>query len=97
MATQHQAGAAGGDAALMLDIDLSILGRVPEVFDRYEANIRQEYQWVPEADFRSGRLRILERFLRRAAVFQTAAFQARYEAQAWANLTRSISALRGGP
>ena len=96
LATRHQAAAASGDAGLIVDIDLSILGRDPEEFDRYEANIRREYQWVSEADFRVARVQILETFLRRASVFQTPAFQGRYEEQARANLSRSIRVLRAG-
>jgi predicted metal-dependent HD superfamily phosphohydrolase len=95
LATRHQAAPAGRDAALIVDIDLSILGRKPAEFDRYEANIRREYQWVPEPDFCEARARILETFLRRDRLYQTAAFQARYEAQARANLGRSIKKLRG--
>jgi len=96
LATRHQAAAASGDAGLIMDIDLSILGREPQEFDRYEANIRREYQWVAEAEYRMARVQILDTFLQRATVFQTPAFQARYEEQARANLSRSIRVLRGG-
>jgi predicted metal-dependent HD superfamily phosphohydrolase len=97
LATRHQALPDSDDAALLVDIDLSILGREPEAFDRYEAQIRREYQWVPEDAFREGRARILEGFLNRTAVFQTPAFQQRYEAQARENLARSIRNLRSKP
>ena len=36
-------GGEGGDVALMVDIDLGILGRSPERFQRYENDIRKEY------------------------------------------------------
>jgi len=95
LATRHQAAATGRDSSLIADIDLSILGRDPSEFDRYEANIRREYQWVSEAAYRAARARILVSFLRRDSVFQTLAFQTRYEAQARANLDRSIRKLSG--
>jgi predicted metal-dependent HD superfamily phosphohydrolase len=95
LATKHQESTASGDEALLVDIDLSILGRDPVVFDRYEQSIRQEYRWVPEVAFREGRARILESFLNRPAVYRTALFAQRYEAQARENLSRSIRQLRG--
>ncbi len=36
------------DTALMTDIDLSILGAQPHVFEQYDTDIRREYSWVPD-------------------------------------------------
>ena len=96
IATKHQAPPASLSAALVMDIDLSIFGRDPAEFERYEQNIRREYVWVPEAAFREARAAILESFLRRAHVFETAVFRQRYEARARENLVRSIQHLRSG-
>ncbi len=95
LATRHQAVATGRDASLIADIDLSILGRAPAEFDRYEANIRSEYQWVSEPAYREARTRILVSFLQREVLFQNRAFQTRYEAQARVNLHRSLRKLSG--
>lgn len=84
----HEANDA--DARLMLDVDLAILGTPEPTFEAYDAAIRQEYAWVPEAQYRSGRGRILQDFLDRAAIFRTAHFHDRYEAQARVNLQRKI-------
>ena len=59
------------DAALFLDIDLSILGARTSVYDTYAKDIRQEFDWVPEADYRAGRLRVLTRFLAASRLFRT--------------------------
>ena len=59
------------DAALFLDMDLSILGARTSVYDTYAKNIRQEFDWVPEADYRAGRLRVLTRFLAASRLFRT--------------------------
>jgi len=96
LATQHYTLSNDPDAALVVDIDLSILGQPVIEFDRYEAAIRQEYEWVPEVAYRQARLRILEGFAARSAIYQTAFFQARYEAQARLNLARSIHYLQTG-
>jgi predicted metal-dependent HD superfamily phosphohydrolase len=96
LATRHQSLATSGDAALIMDIDLSILGRDPVAFDHYESKIRREYQEVSEAAYREGRALILESFLLRETVFRRPKFRERYEAQARDNLSRSILKLRDG-
>ncbi|CAN5801644.1 hypothetical protein BH11PSE6_BH11PSE6_06330 [soil metagenome] len=82
------------DMALFLDMDLSILGAAPAVFDAYEAGVRHEYREVPEAAFRAGRAAILEGFLAREALYFSDWGRDRFEAPARDNLSRSIAALR---
>jgi predicted metal-dependent HD superfamily phosphohydrolase len=85
--------AASEDAALFLDMDLSILGAPPTDFDAYEAAIRREYGWVEEPAWRAGRAAVLETFLARPHIFHTDAFRRRSEGQARANIRRSLAAL----
>lgn len=94
LATRHQAVVEEPDAALVCDIDLSVLGRSPNLFDRFEQQIRQEYASLSESAYRNGRSRVLEKFLERPAIYQTAPFRERYEAQARANLARALKKLR---
>ena len=91
-ATQHHA-TADPDTALLLDVDLSILGMPQDVFRAYDAAIRKEFGWVPEAQFRDGRKRILTGFLARDRIFRTAEIFAAYESQARVNLKQAIEAL----
>jgi predicted metal-dependent HD superfamily phosphohydrolase len=93
MATRHNAVPAGIDAQILVDVDLSILGASPDRFDEYEVQVRQEYSWVPGPLFRRERRKILEDFLKRRSLFQTAQFVAAYEARARDNLQRSIAKL----
>ncbi len=95
LATRHGTIPHEPDAALLCDIDLSILGRSPEAFDRFERQIRQEYAMVPEPLYRRGRSAILQGFLDRASIFQTAWFRQRYEDSARANLKRVLATLAG--
>jgi predicted metal-dependent HD superfamily phosphohydrolase len=95
VATQHLAIPSQPDAALLCDIDLSILGRTPEVFDEFERRIRQEYAWVPEPVYRSARAELLDGFLRRPSIFQTDFFRQQYEIPARGNLQRVIAQLSG--
>jgi predicted metal-dependent HD superfamily phosphohydrolase len=83
------------DEKILVDVDLSILGERPERFDEYEDQIREEYAWVPGVVFRARRRKILKAFLARASIFNTRKFVETYEAQARANLERSIKRLRG--
>jgi predicted metal-dependent HD superfamily phosphohydrolase len=82
------------DLKIVSDIDLGILGQPEPVFDRYEEQIRREYEWVPEEAYRPGRIRILRGFLDRPYVYHTLRFRDRFEEQARANLRRSIEKLR---
>jgi predicted metal-dependent HD superfamily phosphohydrolase len=93
LATRHTAVPTEADAQLLVDIDLSILGRPPAVFDQYEQQIRREYDWVPEPAFRQGRAKILQGFLARERIYQTASFYDQFEEQARLNLARSLQQL----
>ena len=95
MATRHDAIPSGADARILVDVDLSILAADPERFDEYERQVRAEYAWVPGYLFRKERRKILHGFLARPAIFSTLELRARHEAQARANLKRSLEALGG--
>jgi predicted metal-dependent HD superfamily phosphohydrolase len=86
---------ANSDAALFLDMDLSILGAKKSAFDSYEAAVRREYAWVDDKAWRSGRAAVLKKFLARPHIFHTEAFRERFEAEARKNIARSIAALAG--
>jgi predicted metal-dependent HD superfamily phosphohydrolase len=89
MATCHDAAPVSIDARLVVDIDLAILGAPPARFDEYDAQIRAEYAFVPEALFRQRRAQVLQAFLGRGRIFGTPAFVDRFEAAARANLERA--------
>lgn len=94
LATKSHEPSSHPDAALMVDVDLSILGQRKERFQEYEAQICQEYNWVPQSTFASKRTEILERFLARARIYATEPFVAKFEKQARENLERSIQSLK---
>jgi predicted metal-dependent HD superfamily phosphohydrolase len=80
--------------AILISIDLSILGAEPARYHAYAAAIRQEFVHVPEADYRAGRARVLGQFAARPVIFPDPAFAARYDRQARENLARELASLR---
>lgn len=93
LATRHSDPVAPGDAALVVDIDLAILGASEERFEEYDDQIHLEYAWVPEPVFRPTRARILQGFLERERIYGTDAFAARYDARARSNLLGALMRL----
>lgn len=83
------------DKKLLSDIDLSILGKSKNVFDRYEENIRKEYSWVPTETYCVKRVEILKRFIERPGVFFLPKFKEKYENNAKRNITSLIAKLQG--
>lgn len=94
LATRHESPAASSDSRLVVDVDLAILGAAQDSYQAFEANVRAEYSWVPEAVFRPKRAEILQSFLDRPRIYQTVPFRDRYETAARSNLAAAISALR---
>lgn len=94
LATRHCLPVFDSDKKLMADIDLAILGKSQAEFDDYETKVRQEYADVPLAEFAAKRSKILDWFLVRKSIYATPYFHAKYEAQARANLQRSIRQLK---
>ena len=97
-ATAHLSSAdppGDGDTAVLLDADLAILG-TPEVrYQRYAADIRAEYSFVPEADYRVGRAAVLRRFLARSRLFLIPAVFEEREGRARANIASELQELEG--
>ena len=91
--TQHVAEPVDQDGALLLDIDLAILGADADRFAEYEQQVRQEYAWVAWPAFCTGRATILRTFLHRPTIYRTNFFQTRLEAQARTNLAAAIAQL----
>jgi len=92
MATRHATAApASADEALLVDIDLAILGADAARFAQYQAQIRREYAHVAEPEFRDGRSAVLAGLLARDPIYRTPRLRDELEARARTNLALAIA------
>lgn len=96
LATRHNQEVKDSDAQLMVDVDLSILGREPNGFWQYEKNIRKEYAWVPDQLFRQKRTEILSGFLENQHIYYHQKYREMFEEKARLNLKQAIARLTEG-
>ena len=92
LSKKHTAAKNDTDGCISIDLDLSILGQPPAVYDVYEERVRKEWvltKAVSEEEFIHGRAAFLTRFLRRESVYLTSYFREKYEDAAQKNLKRS--------
>lgn len=86
--------ALSNDQAYLQDIDLSIFGQSPKVYQAYVSNVHKEYDFVPRHIRVRSRLPILEAFYKKETIYNTLFFQDKWEEQARANLLSEIQTLR---
>jgi predicted metal-dependent HD superfamily phosphohydrolase len=89
LATDHRRPTFDPGARLICDLDLSILGRPADEYDRYARAIFIEVG-RPEHEFAPHRQRFLRTMLSRPTIFHTDRFRDQYEAAARANLQREL-------
>lgn len=82
--------------ALLVSIDLSILGADPERYSTYAAGVRREYAHVPEDTWRSGRAAVLKHLLEADPLYPDPRFRAELEEQARGNMTEELRRLGEG-
>ena len=96
LATRH--GASGwlpddADLALLLDLDLAVLGAERSAYAAYAQAIRDEFRMYPDDVYRAGRKKVLSAFLARPQIYGTPALRALWEATARDNLAWEIGEL----
>ncbi len=95
LATAAQAEPVTEDEAMMIDIDLSILGARPSRYAEYERQLRQEHRHVPQQLYQSVRKKALRDYLAQPRIYYTDWFRQRYETQARANMQRALRQISG--
>lgn len=74
------------EAALFLDLDMSVLGAAPEIYARYAEGVAAEYSFLDPALYAAGRGAFLTKLLQQERIFLSARFHARLDAPARQNL-----------
>ncbi|GGE58535.1 hypothetical protein GCM10007421_36440 [Halopseudomonas oceani] len=95
MVTEHNAPTTTRDEAVLVDIDLAILGAPAAVYELFEQGVRQEYRRVPAPLYRRKRAHVLRGFLERPRLYVSGCLGPEREHQARDNLTRAIAQLEG--
>ncbi len=90
----HQASPNDYDAQILLDADLAILGSKKSEYNQYTQAIRQEYIWVPEAEYFAARKKVLEKFMQRKNIYFTQLMQQAKEQTARNNIKAEIEKMR---
>lgn len=93
LATTHVAMPPAGDACVVVDVDLAILGAAEPRFLESQEQLRDEYAAVPEETYRARRKDILRSFLSRPSIYSTARFRDTLEIAARRNLTKALAKL----
>ena len=81
------------NSQVLLDADLAILAAKPGEYQEYSQAIRQEYAWVSESEYITGRRQVLERFLQRERIYFTPLMFDSAEQSARCNLETEITDL----
>jgi len=91
LVTRDHTPAADDEAgAILSDADLRILASDAEMYGRYIANVRKEYQLIPDEVFFPARKEILQRFMDRPHLFATQFARDQWEQSARRNLAAEI-------
>lgn len=93
MATLHSSPPKNTNEAIIMDIDITILGSREEIYLDYTKQIRKEYKWIPGILYRKKRKEIMKQFLRRPRLYYTPFFFDKFEKQARANIADEVATL----
>lgn len=81
------------DTNILLDIDLSILGKSTTAYKKYCEDIRKEYSIYPDFMYKRGRKKVVKSILDLNSIYKTAFFKQKFENQAKENLRFELNQL----
>jgi len=91
--TKHNVVTTSLEAAVVVDIDLGILGSNETDYDEFEQAIAHEYRIVPGPIYRKKRKQVLRSFIDKEHIYQTDYYREHYEDRARLNIRRAIDQL----
>lgn len=96
LTVSHDPAPGDVNGELLCDADLAVLAGPPEEYARYAAAVRQEYGFVPDDAFRTGRAEVLRQLLGLPELFRTPYGSERWEHVARRNLETELELLTTG-
>jgi predicted metal-dependent HD superfamily phosphohydrolase len=96
MTASHSPAPGDRSAEVLADADLSVLGSSDHDYRAYALAVRQEYDHVPEAGFRTGRAQVLRRLSAGTQIYRTPRGRLLWESAARANVAGEIARLEAG-
>jgi predicted metal-dependent HD superfamily phosphohydrolase len=93
----HDPAPGDTNGEVLCDADLAVLAGTPEAYAAYAAAVREEYGFVPEEAFRTGRAAVLRQLLALPRLFRTPLGRERWERTARHNLTTELRLLVAAP
>ncbi|MEW1724923.1 hypothetical protein [Streptomyces sp. NPDC093109] len=89
----HAAAPDDRNGAVLCDADLAVLASPPTAYAAYATAVREEYGFVPDEDFRTGRAAVLDQLLALPGLFRTPHGVREWEAPARGNLAAELRTL----
>jgi predicted metal-dependent HD superfamily phosphohydrolase len=93
LTTTHDPAVDDRNGETLCDAGLAILTAPPDRYVEYLNEVRAEYSYVPDEEFKVGRSKVLRALLDRPAVYRTPFARACWEAQARANMSAELCRL----
>lgn len=82
---------------VLCDADLAVLASAPDAYAAYTAAVREEYAFVPDEAFRTGRADVLRQLLDLPRLFRTPYAARAWEERARENVRRELDHLSSAP
>ncbi|MEU2430704.1 hypothetical protein ABZ611_14550 [Streptomyces sp. NPDC007861] len=89
----HAAQDGDSNGMVLCDADLAILASPPDAYGAYTAAVREEYGFVPDDVFRTGRADVLRQLLDLPRLFRTPHGEREWEARARDNMAAELETL----
>lgn len=93
LTVHHDPAEGDADGEVLCDADLAVLAGDPAAYAGYAAAVREEYAFVPDEDFRTGRAEVLRRLLALPNLFRTAYGREHWEPVARRNVGTELELL----
>ncbi|WP_202234185.1 HD domain-containing protein [Actinacidiphila reveromycinica] len=93
LTVDHDPAEGDADGEVLCDADLAVLAGDPAAYAAYAAEVREEYGFVPDEDFRAGRAEVLRRLLALPRLFRTEYGRTHWEQVARRNVGTELELL----